>query len=184
MSKKAKAAPQYTTACIDWERRILAGESLITMPTLFATEARAGMRVFNSLTLPDVPGLPPLAKAAPQWARDLVSVLLGSYDEATGVRHLQEVLLLVSKKNGKSSYAGAGMLTALIRNPRELAEFVIAAPTIEAANNSYAIVRGMVRNDAELASLLHIKDNIKTIEHRETGAQLKILASDANVVAG
>jgi len=182
--KARRVAPTYTTSCMDWEQRIQARESLVTMPVLFPSEARAALTVFNSLQLPDVPGRPKLAKAAPQWARDVVRVLFGSYDELSGERYLQELLLLVSKKNGKSSYAGAAMLTALIRNPRELAEFAIVAPTIEAANNSYAIVRGMVRCDPELSAMLHIKDNVKVIEHRETGAQLKVLASDANVVAG
>lgn len=182
--KARRVAPAYSTSCTDWEQRILARESLVTMPVLFPAEARAALTVFNSLQLPDVPGRPQLAKAAPQWARDVVRVLFGSYDELSGERYLQELLLLVSKKNGKSSYAGAAMLTALVRNPRELAEFVIAAPTIEAASNSYSIVRGMVRADPELVALLHIKDNVKIIEHRETGAQLKVLASDANVVAG
>lgn len=174
----------YTTACPDWQRRILARESLITMPILFPAEARAAMRTFGSLMLPDVPGRPTLDKAAPKWARQLVSVLMGSYDGATGIRHLQELMLLISKKNGKSSYVGAAMLTALIRNPREQAEFLICAPTIEAANNSYNIVRGMVRADAELSALLHVRDQIKTIEHRETGASMKVLAADSNTVAG
>jgi len=37
----------WKTSCLDWEKRIIAGESLITFPPLFPEEAERGLAVFK-----------------------------------------------------------------------------------------------------------------------------------------
>jgi len=174
----------WSTSCVDWEQRIVARETLITSPVLFPGEAAAALEMFDSLRLVDVPGAPTLGEAAPRWARDLAGVLFGSLDPETGRRLIRDYLLLIAKKNAKSTFGAAIMLTALLRNWRDSAEFVILSPTREASDNSFSVVRDMIRRDEDLAALLHVQEHVKCVTHRETGARLKVLAADADTVAG
>ena len=177
-------APRWTTACPDWERRIVAGESLVPCPPLFPAEAEAALKIFRALKIVDVPGSPTFEEACREWVFDFVGAVFGAYDAETGRRLINEFLLLISKKNSKSTIAAGIMVTALLRNWRENAEFIIIAPTIKVAKNSADPAMSMVAADPELFEILRPIPHLKTIEHRTTGATLKILAADSDVVTG
>ncbi len=163
----------------------MAGESLIPCPPLFPEEAAEALAVFKQLHLVDVDGCPTLGEAGRPWLFDFVSVIFGSNDTERGRRLIQEYGLLISKKNSKSSSCGAGiMMTALIRNPRESAEFLIVSPTVEIATNSFNPARDMIKADEELSDLMHVQDHYRMITHRGTGATLKIVAADNETVGG
>lgn len=174
----------WTTSCTDWELRILERQPLIAFDPLFPEEAAAGLRVFKSLQLIDVPGRPTMAEAARPWMLDLVGHLFGAYDADSGRRLISEFFLLVSKKNSKSTGAAAIMLTALLRNWRESAEFLIVAPTTEIANNSFVPAMNMVRANPELSNLLHCQEHYRVLGHRVTGATLKVVAADSETISG
>lgn len=142
------------------------------------------MAIFDDLRIVDAPGSPTMGQAGLPWVHDFARAIFGAYDHETGRRLIREFFLLISKKNSKSTTAGGIMLTALLRNWRKSAEFLIVAPTLEVANNSFYPARDMVKADPELAEILHVQDHIKTITHRVTGATLKVIAADNDTVSG
>lgn len=174
----------WSTACPDWQERIIAGESLIPFPPLYQEPAEMALRIFKQLRLVDVPGEPMMGEVTREWVYEFVAAIFGAYEPTSGVRLIQEFFLLISKKNMKSTLAAGVMLTALILNWRREAEFFIIAPTVEVANNSFKPAKAMIRADDELSDLFQVQDHTRTITHRTTGATLKILAAESDTVAG
>jgi len=174
----------YSTACPEWERRIVAGESLITFPPIFPDEASAALDVFKSLRVGDMPGTPTMGDICRPWIFDFVATLFGSYDAESGRRLITEYLLHVSKKNFKSGLSAGVMMTALIRNWRPSGEFYIIAPTVEVANNSFWPARDMVRYDEELSDLFQVQEHLRQIKHRTMHSTLKVIAAENETVSG
>jgi phage terminase large subunit-like protein len=180
---------KWSTACLDWRERIVAGDSLVPIAPLFPEKAKDALGVFCSLQVTDLPKKadgtwPTLGEVVDQRVIDLVAAIFGAEDPKTGRRLIRRFMLLISKKNGKSTIAAGIMLTALIVGWRDNAELMILAPTIEIAGNSFAPACGMVRADPQLSTLLHIIENRRTIRHRVKGSELKIIAADSDTASG
>jgi len=176
--------PSWSTACPDWQERIVNRQSLVTFDPLFPDEAEAALSIFRDLRIVDVPGRPTIAEACLPWVFDLPKALFGSYDVDTGRRLIRYFFECVAKKNTKSTLAAGIMVTALLRNWRESGEFYILAPTKEVADNSFFPARDMIRADEKLTNLLHVQDSQRLITHRTTGAFLKVAAADSETVSG
>lgn len=174
---------EWKTSCLDWAERLKRGESIIP-PPIFPDQAEQALAIFKQLKIVDAPGSPTFGESCAQWVFDLVASIFGAYDPDSGRRLITEWFICLPKKNSKSTIAAGIMMTAVILNWRQSAEFAILAPTIEVAQNSFSPSRDMVKHDDELDELLQVQTHIKTITHRNSGATLKVVAADSNTVGG
>ena len=140
--------------------------------------------MFKALKIVDAPGSPTFGESCAPWVFNLVASIFGAYDPDSGRRLITEWFVLIPKKNSKSTLAAGIMMTAMVLNWRQSAEFAILAPTVEVAGNAYSPARDMVQKDDELDTLMHVQTHIKSITHRTSGAVLKVLAADSNTVGG
>jgi phage terminase large subunit-like protein len=175
--------PEWSTSCPDWAARLRAGESIIP-PPIFPEQAEQALNIFKQLKIVDAQGSPTFGESCAEWVFALVRSIFGAYDADSGRRLITEWFILIPKKNSKSTIAAGIMMTAVILNWRQSAEFSVLAPTVEVANNAFAPARDMVQKDEDLEVLMHVQTHIKTITHRESGAALKVLAADQNTVGG
>lgn len=180
----------WSTACPDWERRIVAGESLVPLAPLFPDEAAAGLDVFRSLRIADVAGKPRAGDVSRPWLLEFVGAVFGAYDPESERQQIREFFLCVAKKNAKSTIAAGIMMTALIRNPRHSATFIILAPTKEIAGNSFEPASDMAdsinaeREAAGRPPLFRVYRRERRILHLHTRADLKVIAADSDTVGG
>lgn len=183
----------WTTACIDWEERLVERRSIIPAP-IFIDAAEHALGIFKQLKVVDLPKVwdeeleewrpPNFGECSEEWVFDFVRAIFGGCDPETGKQLIREYGLLISKKNTKSTIAAGIMLTALILCWREEEEHLILAPTKEVADNSFKPAAGMVRADPDLAELFHIQEHVRTITHRVNRNSLKVVAADTDTVSG
>ena len=57
----------WDTSCLDWEKRIMAGTSLVPALPLFEDQVAKALRIFKRLRIPDIPGTPTMAEACGEW---------------------------------------------------------------------------------------------------------------------
>lgn len=174
----------WTTACPDWEQRIVTKQSLMPCKPLFPEVADVALRIFNELILVDVMDSPKMGEVTLDWVMEFVAAIFGAYDPATKRRLIREFFLLISKKNTKSTIAAGIMMVALILNDRLSAELIILAPTKEVADNSFNPIRDFIRADDELSAMINVSEHTKTVTHLGTGATLKVIAAESNAAAG
>jgi phage terminase large subunit-like protein len=174
----------WNLSCPGWEAKLRGGKSLIPSLPLHKAEAERAVAVFNKLRLADVPGTPTMAEAAGEWFREIVRALFGSLDPVTQVRAIREAFLLVPKKNNKTTGGSLLMLTALLLNKRPNAEFFFVAPVHDTAEIAFAAAAGAIALDSVLSKKLHVREHLKKIVHRETGAELSIMTFDPATLTG
>lgn len=172
-------------ACPDWKERLKSGRSLIPDLPLDQAKADRAVSAFNKLRLPDVRFQPPMADAAGEWFRDIVRAIFGSLDNA-GKRHVPEVFCEVPKKNSKTTYSAALMLTALLMNDRPNAEMIYAGPTQKISDRAFNQTKGMINADPEgfLVKRFHVVDNQKKIVDRWSNTTLQVKTFDTAIVTG
>jgi phage terminase large subunit-like protein len=176
--------PTWSTACKDWEVRIVKGQSLIPDLPIFEAKADKALRIFKRLRVYDIPRQPTLGDCSPQWVFDFVYAIFGSFDPVQKRQLIRTFFLLIAKKNGKSTIAAGIMVTVLIMNEIEGGEYSILAPTKTIADNSFIPAMWMIKLDERLSREFVANSNYRTIINKVTGAKLKVVAADADTVGG
>lgn len=174
----------HTTACPDWETRIVERESLITSPPIFPDVAEDALKLFKNLRIFDMYDKPKIGEVTRDWVFDFVAAIFGSYDPVARQRLINTGMLLISKKNTKSTMAAGIMLTAMMKCQIPNTELLILAPTKKIAENAFNPIKGMIENDPVLQKLLIVKDYNRSIEHRTMGHTLRVVAAEGETVAG
>lgn len=174
----------WSLACPDWDQRLREGRSLVPPLPLWDAQAERAVAVLKKLRLYDVPNTPTMEEAGGEWFFDIVRALFGSVHPETRQRYIRELLLLVPKKNNKTTGSALLMLTALLLNTRPRAKFILAGPTQDAAELAFGAAKGAIDLDPVLGAKLHVRDHLKRIEHRQSGAVLEIMSFDPAVLTG
>lgn len=171
-------------SCPDWFDRLKAGKSIVPRVDINVAEGERAVAIFDRLRLADVPGTPTMREACGDWFRDIVRALFASLDPITRARAIRELFVLVPKKNSKTSYGALLMLVALLMNSRPNARFIMTAPVQDVADLAFGQAAGAIRLDEVLGKMLHVREHVKTIVHRETKATLEIMTFDPAIVTG
>ena len=174
----------WDLSCTDWRARLQSGRSLVPDLPLNRPEGDRAVAILDRLRLADVTGTPTFGEAGGDWFRDIVRALFGSIDPVTKARMIRELFLLVPKKHSKTTNGALLMLTALLLNQRPRAPFLLTAPFQKTADEAFSAISGAIALDPVLEAKLHVRDHLKTIVHRQTGARLEILTFDPAVVTG
>lgn len=160
------------------------GRSIIPDLPLIQAEAEKALGIFDNLRLPDVHGKPKLATAAGNWQRELVAAIFGSFDPETAQRHIRDFFVMVPKKSSKTTAGAAIMVTALLKNKRPKAEFLLIAPSLEIADLAFQQAAGMIEADEVLAAMFKVQEHRKKITFLPNGGFLKVKSFDPKIVTG
>ena len=174
----------WDLSCPDWQTRIRQGRTLVPNLPLDQRRAAKAVAIFNKLRIPDVMGTPMFAQAGGDWFRGIVAALHGSWDPVTRERMIRELLLLIPKKNSKTTNGAALMLTSLLMNERPRGEFLLVAPTQEVALLAFNQVAGMIDLEPSFGSMFHLQAHIKKVTFLKTGATLQVKSFDTKVMTG
>lgn len=116
------------------------------------------------------------------WQKALVSAAFGFVDRETGFRQYREVLLIVARKNGKSTLAAAIGLYLMVMDGEAGAEVYSAATKRDQAKIIWLEARRMVKKSPALAK--RIKTLVAEMVCEKYDAAFKPLSSDSDTLDG
>jgi phage terminase large subunit-like protein len=108
----------------------------------------------------------------------------GRAHPTTGERHIREVMVLVSKKNAKTTFGALWMLTALLINQRPKALYLLVGPTLDVTQIAFSQIEGAIRLDPGLSEVLHVQVHLKKVTDRRNGSALQVLSFDPATLTG
>ncbi len=171
----------------DWWERIQGGKLPVDinkyLPDLNENRVKMVEQIFGNLRLADVPGQPLIRDACGDWFVDLAKLAAGGLD-ADGLQNVNQMLLMVPKKNSKSTYSALLVLSLMLMSVRPRATFLFVAPTREISEIAFQAVVGAILVDDTLREALHIKDHKKQIVSRKSGCVMQIKTLDMKAITG
>lgn len=173
-----------------WDRKIARGESILPplkqLPFASPEAGQAGWELFADFRLTTVPGAPHVGDVTGDWLKELVTYWMAAQDPATGHRSVQEMLLLVSKKNTKTTSMALLTLAQFVTTRRRNCQALIIAPTIPVADTAFRTIVGAVETTEGLNRCYKVLPSSREIKDLRNGwhTQLKVAAADLSVLVG
>ena len=87
--------PKWTTALPDWERRIIAGESIVPVKPIYPVMANRAVAFMERLRLRDVLGQPTIGEVTRDWVYDFAGAVFGAQNPTTYRRDINDFFLLI-----------------------------------------------------------------------------------------
>ena len=141
--------------------------------------------LFGNLQLADVPGQPYIRdlKDSLGWFMEIAELTAGSLS-SEGHQRLHELMILIPKKNGKTTLTALLLLVLMMMSPRANAKFVFIGKTRDVADIAFSAVADAIALDDDLLERFHVRDHLKVIVDRHSGCKLSVETLDKNTVTG
>jgi phage terminase large subunit-like protein len=120
---------------------------------------------------------------AQEWQKRLIRAIWGHLDEA-GRRIIRRVVLLVSRKAGKTALASILGMTEVLMSHEARGQVLVLAAQRDQSRLTHNNWREMVRADAMLANRFRVVDFQHRLIDEQTGTELKALSTEAGAVIG
>ena len=124
-----------------------------------------------------------LAKVAPAWQKAFIMALYGT-TLPDGRRQFDEALLLISKKNGKSSFAAMLAIAHVLTQQEDRGVGILLADTKEQAHLVFDAMAATIRADPYLVGQFRVQDYRSAITHAPTGTTIRAIASELASTTG
>ncbi|MCG8537777.1 MAG: terminase large subunit [Pseudomonadales bacterium] len=174
-------------ACPDWQARLSRHELPLdwaaVYPVLNQKRANHVVSLLEKMRIPDLPEKPTLKGNVGQWFFQVAKLAAGGL-QPDGTQLVKSLLVVVPKKNSKTSGGAALMLALMLMNPRPNAEFLLVGPTQAITEIAFRQASGIIQADPGLAQRFHIREHLKRIEHKPSGAFLSIKSFDERIITG
>lgn len=117
------------------------------------------------------------------WQKKLVELVYGYRDENDN-RIIQEVFLLIGRKNGKTGFASIWVLAHDIIEPEERGQVVLMADVQKQAQIAYNNLAHMIERDDWLSRRFKVRRHVYQITDTETDTVIDAISSELSNIIG
>lgn len=119
------------------------------------------------------------------WQKAIIQATYGILDKKTNLRRFQEVLIVIARKNGKTTLAAALALYEFIASGEGGAQVFCTANKLDQAKLLYNEAKNMVNQSSVISKLVkRTRTTLETKEATQLYNTLSPLASDSNTLDG
>ena len=185
---KSQRKAKQSMAVPNWSDLLDKGEPplppLKQIPGYSKRSEELGWKLLKDFQFRSLGKTEPFGKNCPKWMEKVARFIFGTEDLRTGHRLVNEVLLTISKKNGKTTLFSLILLTMWVKSRRKDAKAMIIAPTKEAANIAYDTIKNAIQDTPWLEERFGFVETQKKIRSFRDDKELKITSKGTDAVVG